>query len=272
MAETSHSSWGDIVREAEESPRPVAPDHSPTPAAAVEIPAPVPITPISPVPTPAVPAAEFSYPTAQVTENPFTATAEAVAVPSAGPHTFGVPPTGYGPIPQTPGPSTATQAFRAALAAVVLAGVGFGGYWGYDTFTKKDHTQNEASSDSGSKPADSVDNSEAPAPSPAPAAPPPAGSSAPAPSGSPAPDEGLYLMLLRNKTDMTITNPDRLLTLGKEVCTYLSTQIGVPPAVVINVREMLIQEGVTSSDGLHITSSAITALCPQYKSKILPGR
>jgi hypothetical protein len=77
-------------------------------------------------------------------------------------------------------------------------------------------------------------------------------------------------MLLRNKTDMTITNPDRLLTLGKEVCVYLSTQTGPPVQVVGNVRELLLQEGVSSTDGLHITSSAITALCPQYRSTILP--
>jgi hypothetical protein len=84
-------------------------------------------------------------------------------------------------------------------------------------------------------------------------------------------DEGLYLSLLRDKPEMIITNPDRLLTLGKEVCVYLSTQRGVPLATIINVREMLLQEGVTSDDGREIALAAVKSLCPQHMSKIIPG-
>jgi hypothetical protein len=77
-------------------------------------------------------------------------------------------------------------------------------------------------------------------------------------------------MLLRSKPDLTITDPDRLLDLGREVCVYLDTQTGRPIDIVGNVRQLLLAEGVSSNDGQKIAFAAITTLCPQHKSKVLP--
>ena len=77
-------------------------------------------------------------------------------------------------------------------------------------------------------------------------------------------------MLLRGKPDMAITDPNRLLDLGRRVCTFLGEQRGNAPEIIGNVKSMLLQEGVSSSDGMHITAASITTLCPENKSKILP--
>jgi hypothetical protein len=254
MAESSRSSWGDIVKAAEEHPRPI-------PAASPHL-SDAELYRVASIPAPDV------YPPAAPAYGAAAAPTTGAAFPSPETSTYGVPPSMVTPFPANSGPSPLVKALSIAGSLVALAGLGYVGYWGYGAFLQNKDTHTEASAPSTSAPDPSAGGgtpgAEAPAPAPAPA--PDSGA-----AGSSAGDEGLYLSLLRNKPEMIITNPDRLLTLGKEVCVYLSTQRGVPLATIINVREMLLQEGVTSDDGREIALAAVNSLCPQYKSKIIPG-
>ena len=148
--------------------------------------------------------------------------------------------------------------------------MGFGGYWAYDRYVKADHTSAAAEAPANPDSAPAVNPpapqvpSAAPAPVPAPVVP----ASPPAYTGGG--DEQTYLSLLRNRSDMTITDPARLLELGKEVCVYLGTQSGPTTVVMGNVKDLLGREGTSGTEWVHITAAAVTTLCPEHKSKILP--